>query len=157
MLALGFNFATQRLFDASSLLQVALFELFPRTVVETESGIAHNGFGFVSHTLSQDTIALTQSVALLRIHLQPALGVSPECLLFFRRKTENAFRAVAKLLTALLEILPARMVTFPWILRKNASGSEDRQRDERAYKDEVSSHRLFSSEANKSSRSVTTS
>jgi hypothetical protein len=102
--------------------------LFARPVFQAQPGIAQDRFGLAFHPLTQNTVALAQNIALLRIHLQPTLGVSPEGLLFLGREMQHALRASAKVVTAAVKLLAMRPLISPrTVLRKSVLRGEDRK------------------------------
>src|SRR5262249_1258792 len=101
-----------------------------------------------SDLLLPDSLALAQHLLLLRIHFQPTLRISPKHLTVLRT---HSCRSAMKLVRA-TETAPA--TSTPLSLGKAGYGENEQKR---CYKEELSSHRAFSSEATNSSRSATTS
>jgi len=165
LVSLRLELLSQLPFDPTSLLEIARLELVTRVLIETKARLAQGRFSFVFQLLAVQIVAFAQQLLLLGIHAKPTLGIFPECLALLGRELKEALAWAPTLAWApklVAVVVPVKAGTTSTRFLRRSLGEaelprEDRQRDRRAYKVESSSHKLFSSEANSSSKSATTS
>jgi hypothetical protein len=97
LLTLCFDFLTKFALDASTLLQIARFELIAGAPVQAQSQLTQSGFGLNLELLTASILPFAQDLLLFRVHLQPAFGVPAESLPLFRRKLVQTIASGLKL------------------------------------------------------------
>src|SRR5207237_1235114 len=163
LVSLRLELFSQLPLDLTSLLEIARLELVSRVLIQTKTRLAQGRFSFVFQLLAVQIVAFAQQLLLLGIHAKPTLGIFPECLALLGRELKEALAWAPTLAWApKLVVVPVKADTTSTRFLRRSLGEaeiprEDRERDRRTYKVESSSHRLFSSEANSSSKSATTS
>jgi hypothetical protein len=144
------EFLTQLVLEASSLLPVAHFKLGAAILIEVKAGLPDGGIDFRSDLLLSKPFALPQDLLLLRVHLQPAFGVPTKDLSILRSNVHCPRARASEL------VRPGQSYSSPSTTSLR-EGEVRQNNQERCYKEELSSHSAFSSEATSSSRSATTS
>jgi len=149
--------------DAASFLQVTLLKLRALFPFEMQPGVVQSSVHFDLHPVAICLFPLSHYSSLFRSHLHPTLGILSKYLsIFWRHRVPSLARIVQIRSVAgwgrghSPDVRALRSLR----LRLYRSGADDQNRDcrDRGYNVCVSSsHKLFSSVANNSSRSATTS
>ena len=157
LLPFCFHFLAQFPLDLAALLQIARFELSLRARIEAQTHLTHGRFRLGLEPLVAGLLAFAQNLLLLRVHLQPAFRVPPESLPLIRGKL---IKTVASLIGPIApsdsESTLAKMRSR-LALSKNGARRTHHHHRGGCYNEELSSHRLLSSEFSNSSKSATTS
>jgi hypothetical protein len=161
LLTLRFSFLPQCMLDAAPFLKVTLLKLRALFPFKPQPGVVQSSIHLELDPVAVCAFPLSHYSSLFRSHLHPALGIPSKYLSIFRRHRDPSLPWIVQIRRAAWwGHSPDIRAWLALRLRLGQSGADDQNRDrrDRGYNVCVSSsHKLFSSVANNSSRSATTS
>src|SRR6266496_4288602 len=142
--------------DATSFLQVTLLKLIALFAFKTQIGVMQGSVYLLLNSRAICLFPFSHHFPFFRAHLHPTLGVPSKYLSIFRRHRDPSIARIVQLRSVAWRRHSATIRTLRSLrLRLCRSGADDQNRDRRYKVCVSSSHKLFSSVANNSSRSAT--